>query len=105
MRITSATEWLGVRPSTVRDWFPKRKNLDFVKVRRVVCVTESSHEQFVAADTVPAREGGGNGYSSGLSFQPGTPSPGSRVLETEQFTPILAESQLGEDDLPIASRR
>jgi excisionase family DNA binding protein len=57
VRITLAAEQLGVRPSTLRDWFLKRKNLDFVKVGRAVCVTESSLEQFVAANTIPAREG------------------------------------------------
>ena len=32
MRLTSAAARLGVKPATLRDWFLKRKNLDFVKV-------------------------------------------------------------------------
>ena len=57
VRITAAADRLGVRTSTLRDWFLKRKNLDFVKVGRAVCVSEESIERFVAAHTIPAREG------------------------------------------------
>ncbi len=46
-----------VKPPTLRDWFLKRKHLDFVKVGRAVCVTEESIERFIAANTIPAREG------------------------------------------------
>jgi len=45
-----------VKPSTLRDWFLRRKHLDFVKVGRAVCVTEDSIERFIAANTIPARE-------------------------------------------------
>jgi excisionase family DNA binding protein len=55
-RLSSAAERLGVKPSTLRDWFLKRKHLDFVKVGRAVCVTEDSIERFIAANTIPARE-------------------------------------------------
>jgi len=54
VRIAAAAERLGVKPSTLRDWFFKRKNLDFVKVGRAVCVTEVSLEKFVAANTIHA---------------------------------------------------
>ena len=55
VRISTAAELLGVRPSTLRDWFLKRKNLDFVKCGRAVCVTEESIQRFIAANTIPAR--------------------------------------------------
>jgi excisionase family DNA binding protein len=56
VRLSSAADRLGVKPSTLRDWFLKRKNLDFVKVGRAVCVTEESIERFIAANTIPAHE-------------------------------------------------
>ncbi len=56
VRLSNAAEHLGVKPSTLRDWFLKRKNLDFVKAGRAVCVTEDSIERFIAANTVPARK-------------------------------------------------
>jgi excisionase family DNA binding protein len=55
-RLSDAADRLGVKPSTLRDWFLKRKNLDFVKVGRAVCVTEQSIERFVTANTILARE-------------------------------------------------
>jgi excisionase family DNA binding protein len=57
VRLSNTAEQLGVKQSTVRDWFLKRKHLDFVKVGRAVCVTEESIERFIAANTIPAREG------------------------------------------------
>jgi excisionase family DNA binding protein len=56
-RLNNAAERLGIKPSTLRDWFMKRKNLDFVKVGRAVCVTEESIERFIIANTIPARNG------------------------------------------------
>ena len=53
IRLTSAAERLGVKPSTLRDWFLKRKHLDFVKAGRAVCVTEDSLEQFIQLNTIP----------------------------------------------------
>ena len=55
VRLSKAAERLGIKTSTLRDWFLKRKNLDFVKVGRAVCVTEESIERFIAANTLPAR--------------------------------------------------
>ena len=55
-RLCDAAARLGVKSSTLRDWFLKRKHLDFVKVGRAVCVTEESIERFIAANTIPARE-------------------------------------------------
>jgi excisionase family DNA binding protein len=56
VRLSSAAERLGVKTSTLRDWFLKRKHLDFVKIGRAVCVTEDSIERLIAANTIPARE-------------------------------------------------
>ena len=57
IRLSGASERLGVKIPTLRDWFLKRKHLDFVKIGRAVCVTEESIERFIAANTIPAREG------------------------------------------------
>jgi excisionase family DNA binding protein len=56
VRLSSAADRLGVRPSTLRDWFLKRKHLDFVKAGRAVCVTEESIERFISRNLIPARE-------------------------------------------------
>lgn len=56
VRLTLAADRLGVKPSTLRDWFLKRKNLDFVKAGRAVCVTEESIERFILRNLIPARE-------------------------------------------------
>jgi excisionase family DNA binding protein len=56
VRLSNAAERLGVKPSTLRDWFLKRKHLDFVKAGRAVCVTEESIERFVQSNLIPARE-------------------------------------------------
>ena len=55
VRLTLAADRLGVKPSTLRDWFLKRKNLDFVKAGRAVCVTEESIERFISRNLIPAR--------------------------------------------------
>lgn len=47
---------LGVKTATLRDWFLKRKNLDFVKVGRAVCVTEDSIERLIQANFIPAQK-------------------------------------------------
>jgi excisionase family DNA binding protein len=56
VRLSSAAEQLGVKPSTLRDWFIKRKHLDFVKAGRAVCVTEDSLEHFIDSHTIPHNE-------------------------------------------------
>jgi hypothetical protein len=45
-----------VKKATLRDWFLKRKNLDFVKVGRAVCITEESIERLIESNFIPARE-------------------------------------------------
>lgn len=57
VRLTPAADRLGVQPSTLRDWFLRRKNLDFVKVGRAVCITEESLDRFIERNLIPAREG------------------------------------------------
>ncbi len=56
VRLSAAAERLGIKPATLRDWFLKRKHVDFVKAGRAVCVTEDSIERFIAANIIPARE-------------------------------------------------
>jgi excisionase family DNA binding protein len=51
IRLANAAEFLGVRTPTLREWYVKRKNLDFVKAGRAVCVTEESIERFIAENT------------------------------------------------------
>jgi excisionase family DNA binding protein len=55
-RLTEAAAMLGVKTATLRDWFLKRKNLDFVKVGRAVCVTEDSIERLIQANFIPAQK-------------------------------------------------
>ncbi len=55
IRLNNAADRLGVKPATLRDWFLKRKYLDFVKVGRAVCVTEESIERFIERNLIPAR--------------------------------------------------
>lgn len=57
LRLNAAAERLGLKVPTLRDWFLKRKHLDYVKVGRAVCVTEESIERFIAANTIPAKGG------------------------------------------------
>jgi excisionase family DNA binding protein len=52
VRLSIAAERLGLKPSTLRDWFLKRKHLDFVKAGRAVCVTEESLEKFIHKNTI-----------------------------------------------------
>ncbi len=56
IRLGNAAERLALQESTLRDWFLKRKNLDFVKAGRAVCVTEESLEAFIDRNLLPARE-------------------------------------------------
>jgi hypothetical protein len=51
VRLANAAEFLGVRTPTLREWYAKRKNLDFVKAGRAVCVTEESIERFISENT------------------------------------------------------
>jgi excisionase family DNA binding protein len=53
IRLSHAADRLGVKPATLRDWFLKRKHLEFVKAGRAVCVTEDSIERFIDANLIP----------------------------------------------------
>ena len=55
IRLTNAAERLGLKPSTLRDWFLKRKHLDFVKAGRAVCITEDCLERFIDSNLLPPR--------------------------------------------------
>jgi excisionase family DNA binding protein len=55
VRLGDAAGRLGVKPATLRDWFLKRKHLDFVKMGRAVCITEESIEHFIDSNIIPAR--------------------------------------------------
>ncbi len=55
IRLSNAADRLGLKPSTLRDWFLKRKHLDFVKAGRAVCVTEDSLERFIDSNLLPPR--------------------------------------------------
>jgi excisionase family DNA binding protein len=53
VRLANAAEHLGLRKPTLREWYAKRKNLDFVKVGRAVCVTEESLDRFITENVRP----------------------------------------------------
>ena len=48
-----AAKQLQLRVPTLREWRLKRKNLEFVKVGRRVCVTQESIDRLVIANTIP----------------------------------------------------
>jgi excisionase family DNA binding protein len=51
--VKDAAQQLQLRVSTLRDWRLKRKNLEFVKVGRRVCVTQESIDRLVSDNTIP----------------------------------------------------
>jgi excisionase family DNA binding protein len=51
--IREAAEQLGITIAAIRDWRFRRKHLDFVKVGRVVRISQSSIDRFIEAQTVP----------------------------------------------------
>ena len=55
IRLSEAAERLGLKPSTLWDWFLKRKYLEFVKAGRAVCVTESSLDRFINSNMIVPR--------------------------------------------------
>ena len=52
--LPEAAEQLGVTLAAIRDWRFRRKHLDFVKVGRAVRVLQSSIENYIDKQTVPA---------------------------------------------------
>ena len=51
--IREAAQQLSITIAAIRDWRFRRKHLDFVKVGRVVRISQSSIDQFIEAQTVP----------------------------------------------------
>jgi excisionase family DNA binding protein len=51
--VKTAAQQLQLRVSTLRDWRLKRKNLEFVKVGRRVCITQESIDRLVVNNTIP----------------------------------------------------
>ena len=51
--IREAAQQLGITVAAIRDWRFRRKYLDFVKVGRVVRISQSSIDRFIEAQTVP----------------------------------------------------
>ncbi len=56
LSINETAERLGLKPATIRAWLLRRKNLPFVRCGRAVRVPLEAVEQFIAENTVPARE-------------------------------------------------
>jgi len=54
--LPEAAEQLGVTLAAIRDWRFRRKHLDFVKVGRAVRVLQSSIENYIDKQTVPAAD-------------------------------------------------
>jgi excisionase family DNA binding protein len=55
--LAEAAEQLGVTLAAIRDWRFRRKHLDFVKVGRAVRVLQSSIDNYIDRQTVPAADG------------------------------------------------
>ena len=51
--IKEAAQQLGITIAAIRDWRFRRKYLDFVKVGRVVRISQRSIDRFIEAQTVP----------------------------------------------------
>jgi Helix-turn-helix domain len=62
IRLNDAADRLGLKPATLRDWFLKRKHLEFVKAGRAVCVTEQSIERFIDSNLIPPMQRRSNEY-------------------------------------------
>lgn len=53
LNVPAAAQQLGVAETTIRDWFLKRKHLEFVKCGRALRITQESIDRFIAANTIP----------------------------------------------------
>jgi excisionase family DNA binding protein len=56
LTVNQAAEALGLKPSTIRAWLLRRKNLPFVRCGRAVRVPAEAIERFIVENTIPARE-------------------------------------------------
>ena len=52
--LQEASVQLGVSISAIRDWRFRRKHLDFVKIGRAVRIRQSSIDDLIERQTVPA---------------------------------------------------
>ncbi|MCU1300240.1 MAG: hypothetical protein JWQ87_524 [Candidatus Sulfotelmatobacter sp.] len=52
--LDEASQQLGITIAAVRDWRFRRKHLDFVKVGRAVRVLQSSIDNLIESQTMPA---------------------------------------------------
>lgn len=55
LSINEASEMLGLRPSTLRAWLARRKNLPFVRCGRCIRIPYDAVERFIAENTTPIR--------------------------------------------------
>jgi excisionase family DNA binding protein len=56
LSVNEAAQALAVKPSTIRAWRIRRKNLPFVQCGRAVRIPSDAIEKFIRENTVPARE-------------------------------------------------
>jgi hypothetical protein len=52
--LNEASQQLGVSLAAIRDWRFRRKHLDFVKIGRAVRVLQSSINNMIERQTIPA---------------------------------------------------
>ena len=56
LTVKEASEMLGLKPATLRNWQARRKNLPFVRCGRSVRIPADAIERFILENTVPVRE-------------------------------------------------
>jgi excisionase family DNA binding protein len=56
LSVKEASEMLGLKPATLRNWQARRKNLPFVRCGRAVRIPADAIERFILENTVPAKE-------------------------------------------------
>jgi excisionase family DNA binding protein len=52
LTVEEAATRLGIRPSTIRSWILRKQHLEVVKVGRLIRVTDSSIDDFIARNTI-----------------------------------------------------
>lgn len=56
LTVREAAEALGLKPATIRAWILRRKLL-YVRCGRAIRIPAEAVEEFIARNTIPAREG------------------------------------------------
>lgn len=56
LSVNEAAEILGLKPSTIRAWLLRRRNLRFVRCGRAIRIPAEAIDRFIAENTVPTRE-------------------------------------------------